>query len=104
MSIADMPISGNVPYKCPAMQAAFSLDTDTFNHQSAFREAAGTEDAFQRALRCGNGLAVAGFRVLTDGAVADKIKQEFEEFQEFLSGNGQIDARLDGLKLDDVEF
>ncbi|KAK0724153.1 hypothetical protein B0H67DRAFT_481708, partial [Lasiosphaeris hirsuta] len=71
---------GNVSIECPAMQAAFFIDSDgAFNHQKRFAEAAGTRDAFDRAMACGKGLAAAGYRVLTDDQIAADIDAEFQE-------------------------
>ncbi|KAK3345884.1 hypothetical protein B0T25DRAFT_483443 [Lasiosphaeria hispida] len=71
---------GNVSIECPAMQAAFFIDSDgAFNHQKPFADAAGTRDAFDRAMACGKGLAAAGYRVLTDDQVAADIDTEFQQ-------------------------
>ncbi|KAI9775529.1 MAG: hypothetical protein M1839_001070 [Geoglossum umbratile] len=67
--ITDDP--GNVSHFCPAMHGAFFIASGgAVNHTPKFAEAAGTEDAFKRALDCSKGLAAVGFDVLTRGMAA----------------------------------
>jgi metal-dependent amidase/aminoacylase/carboxypeptidase family protein len=72
---------GNVTYECPGFHGAFGIDTEVgqSNHTPAFAAAAGTGESFARALGCGRGMALVGWRVLTDDAFAAEMKAEWEE-------------------------
>lgn len=48
------------------------------NHNPGFTEAAGTADAFERAMGCGKGLAAVAYEFLTNDGVAEKVRKEFE--------------------------
>ncbi|KAI9737951.1 MAG: hypothetical protein M1834_009321 [Cirrosporium novae-zelandiae] len=70
--------AGNVSHFIPAMQAGFFIDSgDAINHMPAFADAAGTMDAFERALDCGKGLAAMGFDVLTDAVKVAQVKDSY---------------------------
>ncbi|CAK7209660.1 hypothetical protein SBRCBS47491_000517 [Sporothrix bragantina] len=71
---------GNVCYECPGFHGAFGIDAPpgAGNHTPGFTGAAGTEDAFQRAVQCGRGMAVAGLKVLEDAEFAKSIREEWE--------------------------
>lgn len=68
---------GNVSYSVPAMQAAFQISSDSVNHTPGFMKAAGTEDAFNRALDVAKGLAGAGFNVLSSAAIRQEVKDAY---------------------------
>ncbi|KJK85499.1 hypothetical protein H633G_10656 [Metarhizium anisopliae BRIP 53284] len=71
--ITDNP--GNVSHYCPAMQAAFFIESDgAVNHTPEFAKAAGTDDAFMRAIDCAKGLPAVGFDVLTDDKRANETQ------------------------------
>jgi amidohydrolase len=72
---------GNVTYECPGFHAAFGIETaeGQGNHTKGFAAAAGTDDAYTRAAECGNGMALVGWKVLTDDAFADEMRREWEE-------------------------
>ncbi|KAK6343166.1 hypothetical protein TWF718_008539 [Orbilia javanica] len=69
---------GNVSYSVPAMQAAFQINTESVNHTPGFAKAAGTEDAFNRALEVAKGLAGAGFDVLSNAEIRQKVKDAYD--------------------------
>ncbi|CAK7199627.1 hypothetical protein SEUCBS139899_002310 [Sporothrix eucalyptigena] len=71
---------GNVCYECPGFHGAFGIDTPhgAGNHTPGFTGAAGTEDAFQRAVQCGRGMAVVGLKVLDDAEFAASIRTAWE--------------------------
>ncbi|KAL7627529.1 hypothetical protein AAE478_001722 [Parahypoxylon ruwenzoriense] len=74
--ITDDP--GNVSHYCPAMQGAFFIESGgAVNHTVGFVNAAGTEDAFMRAIDCAKGLAAAGLDVLTDSRSATEIQESY---------------------------
>ncbi|KAL2015727.1 hypothetical protein VTK56DRAFT_4898 [Thermocarpiscus australiensis] len=72
---------GNVCYECPGFHGAFGIGTreGEANHTKGFAAAAGTEEAFQRAVECGRGMALVGWKVLTDDAFAEQVQKEWEE-------------------------
>jgi metal-dependent amidase/aminoacylase/carboxypeptidase family protein len=71
---------GDVCYECPGFHGVFGIDTQEgeANHTKGFAAAAGTEDAFERALECGRGMAVVGWKVLADDAFAKYVMDEWE--------------------------
>ncbi|PKS08716.1 hypothetical protein jhhlp_004769 [Lomentospora prolificans] len=72
---------GNVTYECPGFHGAFGIETEQGqgNHTKGFTAAAGTEDSYKRAMDCAKGMAVVGWRVLTDDAFANKVQTEWAE-------------------------
>ncbi|KAK4040179.1 hypothetical protein C8A01DRAFT_46422 [Parachaetomium inaequale] len=72
---------GDVCYECPGFHGVFGIDTKEgeANHTKGFAAASGTQDAFERALECGRGMAAAGWRVLSDDAFAERVRREWEE-------------------------
>lgn len=72
---------GNVTYACPGFHGAFGIDTQhgEANHTKPFAAVAGTQDAFERAIACGKGMGLVGWKVLTDDAFAAQMKKEWEE-------------------------
>ncbi|KAK6538456.1 hypothetical protein TWF694_010041 [Orbilia ellipsospora] len=82
--VSDMPGAatdqGNVSYFLPAMEAAFFIESNgAVNHTPKFADAAGTEDAFNRALEVGKGLAGLAFEVLTNQPFRQEVKKSFEQ-------------------------
>lgn len=71
---------GNVCYECPGFHGAFGIDAPpgAGNHTPGFTGAAGTEDAFQRAVACGRGMAATSLKVLADDDFAASIKTAWE--------------------------
>ncbi|KAL2175186.1 uncharacterized protein P884DRAFT_206751 [Thermothelomyces heterothallicus CBS 202.75] len=72
---------GNVCYECPGFHGVFGIGTKEgqANHTKGFTAASGTEDAFERALECGRGMAEVGWRVLSDDAFAERVEKEWKE-------------------------
>lgn len=72
---------GNVCYECPGFHGAFGIDTAAGegNHTKGFAAAAGTDDSFDRALECGKGMALVGWRMLQDDAFAEEVTTDWKE-------------------------
>ncbi|KAB5550857.1 hypothetical protein GE09DRAFT_1123928 [Coniochaeta sp. 2T2.1] len=72
---------GNVTYACPGFHGAFGIESKdgASNHTKGFTAVAGTQDALERAIECGKGMAVVGWRMLTDDAFAAETKKAWEE-------------------------
>jgi amidohydrolase len=72
---------GDVCYECPGFHGVFGIDTKEgeANHTKGFTAAAGTQDAFERALECGRGMALVAWRVLSDDGFAERVQREWEE-------------------------
>ncbi|KAK4669580.1 uncharacterized protein QC763_204250 [Podospora pseudopauciseta] len=71
---------GDVCYECPGFHGVFGIGTEegSPNHTKGFTRAAATEDAFARAVECGKGMALVGWRVLSDDVFADEMQKEWE--------------------------
>ena len=71
---------GNVSYETPSFHGGFGITTKQgeANHTHGFAAVAGTDDSFSRAIECGKGMALVGWRVLTDDAFAATMKEEWE--------------------------
>ncbi|KAB5576074.1 hypothetical protein GE09DRAFT_1094606 [Coniochaeta sp. 2T2.1] len=72
---------GNVTYACPGFHGAFGIESKdgASNHTKGFTAVAGTQDALERAIECGKGMAVVGWKMLTDDAFAAETKKAWEE-------------------------
>jgi metal-dependent amidase/aminoacylase/carboxypeptidase family protein len=72
---------GDVTHECPGFHAAFGITTEDGqgNHTLGFAKAAGTDESYRRAVECGKGMALVGWRVLTDDGFADEMQREWEE-------------------------
>jgi amidohydrolase len=72
---------GDVCYECPGFHGAFGIGTKEgeANHTKGFAAVAGTEEAFGLAMECGKGMALVGWRVLTDVVFAERVQKEWEE-------------------------
>lgn len=72
---------GNVSYECPSLHPLFiipTLPTDNV-HAPGFARAAGEPAAFDAAIKAAKGIAVLGFKVLTDGKFANTVMEAFKE-------------------------
>ncbi|KAK4148309.1 p-aminobenzoyl-glutamate hydrolase subunit B [Dichotomopilus funicola] len=71
---------GDVCYQCPGFHGVFGIGTNEgeSNHTKGFAAAAGTEEAYERALECGRGMAVVGWKVLSDDKFAERLRSEWE--------------------------
>ena len=72
---------GNVSYVVPAFHGAFGIPApkDAMPHQPRFAEASGTDAAHDVAVSCAKGMALLGWRVLTDDGVAAGAVRDFNE-------------------------
>lgn len=71
---------GNITISaCPAVHPMYLIETDGVNHTPEFTAGAATMDSHERSIKVAKGLALLGFKVLTDDVFAKKIKDEFEE-------------------------
>jgi len=71
---------GNVSYAVPAFHGGFAIPApdNVTGHNPSFAAAAGTDAAHESAIRCAKGMAVLGYRVLTDSKLADAARLDFE--------------------------
>jgi hypothetical protein len=71
---------GNVSYVCPSFHSGFAIDTQpgAFNHTAGFTAAAGTEDAYRKAIGSAKGMALAAWKVLVDEELAKQVREAFE--------------------------
>lgn len=73
--------SGNVSHVVPSFHGVFGIPTppNIPGHHPAFEKAAKEDGAHDETILCGKGLAMMGFRVLTEIGVAKSTKQDFEK-------------------------
>lgn len=73
---------GDISYAMPSLSPAFSIIPGPGGngpHNPEFAQAAGTRNAFERALRVGKGLAGTAIEVLTTEGLLASIKKEWEQ-------------------------
>lgn len=72
---------GNVCYECPGFHGAFGIDTPEGqgNHTKGFAAAAGTDDSFERAVECGKGMALVGWKMIQDDVFAYEVHTDWKE-------------------------
>ncbi|KAK3311766.1 hypothetical protein B0H66DRAFT_618366 [Apodospora peruviana] len=72
---------GDVCYECPGFHGVFGIGTKEgeANHTKGFAAAAGTDDSFERAKECGMGMALVGWKVLSDDEFAEEMQKEWEQ-------------------------
>lgn len=72
---------GSVSYEIPGLHAFFGIPCpkDVSGHHPSFTQASGTEEAFNRAVRCGKGLALTGWDVISDPEVLQRARHDFDE-------------------------
>jgi len=72
---------GNVSYALPALHPAFAIPTvpNGGNHTPAFAKAARSEAAHAATIAITKGLALTGYRVLTDADFFNRVKSSFEQ-------------------------
>ena len=72
---------GNVCYECPGFHGAFGIDTaiGQGNHTIGFADAAGLEKSLVRAVDWGKGIAIVGWRMLSDDAFAQDVQDAWEK-------------------------
>ncbi|CAO2650294.1 Nn.00g015860.m01.CDS01 [Neocucurbitaria sp. VM-36] len=71
---------GNISHIVPSFHGAFAIPAtpDVSIHNPAFAACAGTDGAHRAALQCAKGMAMLALRVLVDGEVARKAREDFE--------------------------
>ncbi|GLB43360.1 putative peptidase family M20/M25/M40 [Lyophyllum shimeji] len=71
---------GNVTYELPSLHPLFAIPTEINggNHTPAFTKSAGTKEAHTATMKVTKGLALTGFRVLSDCNFFDEVKAAFE--------------------------
>ncbi|EOD46205.1 putative metal-dependent amidase aminoacylase carboxypeptidase protein [Neofusicoccum parvum UCRNP2] len=71
---------GNVSYAVPSFHGAFGIPApkNVVGHHPGFAAAAATDEAHAAAIQCAKGMAMLGWRVLTDDAIADGARRDFE--------------------------
>ncbi|KAF9769660.1 hypothetical protein IL306_012903 [Fusarium sp. DS 682] len=72
---------GNVTYCLPGIHPMFAIGTEDPSiqpHTPKFAGAAGTREAFERALDCGKGLAVTACEMLLQPELMDQARDEFK--------------------------
>lgn len=72
--------AGNVTYVCPGFHAYVGIPTEpgSGNHTPSFTASAGTDEAHKLCVEAAKGMAVVGWSVLSDDAVAARVKHDFE--------------------------
>lgn len=73
--------TGNVSYICPSFHGIFGIPATegAYNHTPGFTAAAGTDRAHDLAIVTAKGMAIAGWKILTDDTVAAAVRQDFED-------------------------
>ncbi|EPE03902.1 metal-dependent amidase aminoacylase carboxypeptidase [Ophiostoma piceae UAMH 11346] len=71
---------GNVTYECPGFHGGIGIEAPPGcgNHTPGFTASAGEEGAHELSLIAAKGLAITGWQILTDDAVAAAIRADFE--------------------------
>lgn len=72
-------MTGNVSHVVPSFHGIFGVPTDpgVAVHSREFASAASTAEAHRAALESAKGMAMLGFRVLAEGGLADRAKDDF---------------------------
>jgi metal-dependent amidase/aminoacylase/carboxypeptidase family protein len=72
---------GNVTYECPGIQAYVGVPAEKgcINHTPGFTAIVGTEESHKLGIEAAKGMALAGWRILADGEVAARVRDEFEK-------------------------
>ncbi|KAJ3495449.1 hypothetical protein NLG97_g3393 [Lecanicillium saksenae] len=78
--LAGSTDQGNVSYITPSFHGGFAIPCPpgAFNHTKGFTACAGTDEAHDLAIAAGKGMAVAGWTILTDEAVSNRIWEDFK--------------------------
>ncbi|KAJ5219199.1 uncharacterized protein N7498_001298 [Penicillium cinerascens] len=83
--IAAATDQGNVSYAIPALHAVIGIPVDdgSKNHTAGFAKAAGTPVAHERTIVSGKAMAMTGWDILTNDALYEQVKQDFERDKKF---------------------
>lgn len=69
---------GNVSYECPSWHGVYGIPSDgAFPHTAGFAKGAGSEKSFDRAMLSTAGMALTGYRFLTDDVFAGNVQEYF---------------------------
>lgn len=72
---------GNVSYVVPSFHGGFAIPCPpgAYNHTKGFTACAGTAEAHDLAMQAGKGMAIAGWRILSDETVASEVWNDFKK-------------------------
>ena len=75
-----MTTTGNVSYIMPTLHTMFGIPgpDGSFPHHPSFAAAAGTDDAHVEAVVVGKSLAMIGWEMITDEALFEQAKAQWE--------------------------
>jgi amidohydrolase len=74
---------GNVAYEYPTINLTFKIAPEgTPGHSDAFREAAASDTGWKATMVAAKGVALTAYRLLTDSAKVEEIKQQFKTLKE----------------------
>ncbi len=76
---------GNISWALPAIHPFFDVPCEEGPHNKKFRDAAGTQEANDSAIRTGIGLALTALDLLQDEKLVEEIKTEWKDSMERLS-------------------
>ncbi|EON98091.1 putative metal-dependent amidase aminoacylase carboxypeptidase protein [Phaeoacremonium minimum UCRPA7] len=70
---------GNVSYVLPSLHAIYGIPSQegASCHDPRFTEASGSDEAFETALRVGRGLAMLGWRFITEPELTHKVAEQY---------------------------
>lgn len=72
---------GNVTYECPGFHGAYGIDVENGygNHTRQFAAAAGTGKSLASTVEWAKGMAIVGWKVLSDDAFNDAVQKDWQE-------------------------
>ncbi|KAH8678312.1 hypothetical protein BX600DRAFT_451886 [Xylariales sp. PMI_506] len=70
---------GNVSYVVPSFHGIFGIPSEdgASCHDARFTVASAGEEAFENAVKCGRGMAMLGWRFITDGELITRVSEQF---------------------------
>jgi len=73
--------AGNVSYACPSFHGSYVIPTrpGEHPHNAGFTRAASTPEAHDLTISVGKGIALVGWKILSDDAFAKQVKADFNE-------------------------
>ncbi|KAK4443498.1 hypothetical protein QBC34DRAFT_477610 [Podospora aff. communis PSN243] len=91
MYVASSTDQGDVSYAMPSLNASFAIPPGPEGkgpHTADFEKAAGTKEAFERALRVGKALAGVAVDVLTTEGLLEEVKREWRRDMDEINKGG----------------
>jgi hypothetical protein len=72
---------GNVSYVCPGFHGFYGIPTEegAYNHSASFTKFAGKPEAHDMTIVAAKGIAIAGWKILEDELVAQKVWKDFDD-------------------------